>query len=118
RELQPEVAGERDDGAGRTGYLGAESRRQREPQGAVAGRVEPLIRALDRISIVAEIRDLGHVAEYHAVPGQGGLDGAQRGVLGPRLGIPAAVDLGAEFCEPAQGGAPAATEARRAVRQR
>src|SRR5271168_5096866 len=41
RELQPEVAGERDHRAGGAGDLGAESGRQRVPQGAVAGGMEP-----------------------------------------------------------------------------
>src|SRR5579863_8101571 len=66
RELQPEVARERDHRPGGARDLGAESGRQREPQGAVAGRMEPLARILDRVGEVSPIRDLRHVAEHHA----------------------------------------------------
>jgi hypothetical protein len=119
-ELEAEVARECDDGAGGARDLGAERGRQREPQCSVSRGMKPLPGVLDRICVIAEVCDLGHVAEYDAVPGQRGLDGAQRVRQREGLRIESAVYTCANFLKTADDGAPAGAGQRilRGIRQR
>src|ERR1700678_1824634 len=55
-ELNSEIARERDDGTGGARDLGAQCGRQREPQGAIAGLMEPLPGGVDRVGAVSQIR--------------------------------------------------------------